>query len=62
VPDIRKDNRALAYGSLSPSAIFYRVDPPESLTLQFLSSHTLTVFDGSRQYEGFSIQPGDIFI
>ena len=51
-----------AHCLLGGTIIGYRVDPPESLTLQFSSGHALTVFDESRQYESFSIQPGDIFI
>ena len=51
-----------AHCLLGSTVTGYRVDPPESLTLQFSSGHTLTVFDDSRQYESFSIQPGDVFI
>ena len=51
-----------AHRLLGSTVTAYRVDPPESLTLQFSSGHTLTVFDDSRQYESFSIQPGDIYV
>jgi hypothetical protein len=39
----------------------FSLDPPHSLSLRFETGHTLTVFDDSREYESFSIQPGDIF-
>jgi len=38
------------------------VDPPRSFSLRFETGHVLTVFDDSRQYESFSIQPGNIFV
>jgi hypothetical protein len=38
------------------------VDAPESFLLRFDSGHTLRVFDRSRQYESFAIQPGDIYV
>jgi hypothetical protein len=38
------------------------VNAPGSFTLRFDSGHQLQVFDDSRQYESFSIQPGDIFV
>jgi hypothetical protein len=38
------------------------VDAPESFLLRFDSGHALRVFDRSRQYESFSIQPGDIYV
>jgi hypothetical protein len=38
------------------------VRPPESFRLRFDSGHMLEVFDRSRQYESFSIRPGDIFV
>jgi hypothetical protein len=40
----------------------YSVSAPNSFSLQFESGHTLTVFDDSKHYESFSIQPGDIFV
>jgi hypothetical protein len=40
----------------------YAVDAPRSFSLRFESGYVLTIFDDSRQYESFSIQPGDIFI
>ena len=47
---------------LSREVVGYEVGPPESFTLHFDSGHRLRVFDRSRQYESFSIQPGDVFI
>ena len=38
------------------------VDAPRSFSLGFESGYMLTVFDDSREYESFSIQPGDIFV
>ena len=40
----------------------FSVDPPESFTILFESGHSLTVFDQSKMYESFSVQPGDWFI
>ena len=40
----------------------YTVDAPRSFSLTFETGHKLTVFDDSREYESFSIQPGDIFV
>ena len=39
-----------------------RVDAPRSITLEFDSGHQLQVFDSSREYESFTIQPGDIIV
>jgi len=38
------------------------IDPPRSFSLTFSTGHVLTVYDDSKQYEAFSIQPGNIFI
>ena len=38
------------------------VDAPTSITLKFDSGHRLQIFDSSREYESFSIQPGDVFV
>jgi hypothetical protein len=38
------------------------VNAPRSFSLQFESGYMLTIFDDSREYESFSIQPGDIFV
>jgi hypothetical protein len=38
------------------------LDAPRSFSLSFETGHVLTVFDESREYESFSIQPGDIFV
>ena len=40
----------------------YSVSAPDSFSLRFESGHTLTIFDDSKQYESFSIQPGDIYV
>jgi hypothetical protein len=40
----------------------YSINPPYSFSLRFESGHELTVFDDSKQYESFSIQPGDIYV
>jgi len=39
-----------------------QVDPPESFTVIFDDGNALTVYDDSKQYESFSIQPGNWFI
>jgi hypothetical protein len=38
------------------------LDAPKSFSLQFDNGLVLTVFDDSKQYESFFIQPGDIFV
>ena len=40
----------------------YVVNPPTSFVLAFENGHTLRVFDRSREYESFSIQPGNIYV
>ena len=40
----------------------YEVRPPDALRLVFAGGYELWVFDRSRQYESFSIQPGDVFV
>jgi hypothetical protein len=40
----------------------FRLNPPLSFALDFDSGLTLEVFDRSREYESFSIQPGNWFI
>ena len=40
----------------------YSISAPDSFALRFESGHSLAVFDDSKQYESFSIQPGDIYV
>jgi hypothetical protein len=40
----------------------YSINAPDSFELQFDSGHSLAVFDDSKQYESFSIQPGVIYV
>jgi hypothetical protein len=47
---------------LGKSVESYSVSAPDSFSLRFESGHTLTVFDDSKQYESFSIQPGNIYV
>jgi hypothetical protein len=47
---------------LGHEVIRSEVDAPKSFTLHFNSGHALRIADDSRQYESFSIQPGDIYI
>jgi hypothetical protein len=47
---------------LGRSVVGQVVNPPQSFTLRFDNGWSLTVFDDSREYESFSIQPGDIFV
>jgi hypothetical protein len=47
---------------LGKSVESYSISAPDSFSLRFESGHTLTVFDDSKQYESFSIQPGNIFV
>lgn len=47
---------------LGKSVESYAVDAPRSFSLQLESGYVLTIFDDSRHYESFSIQPGDLFI
>ena len=47
---------------LGQSVTGYVVNSPASFVLAFDNGHTLRVFDRSREYESFSIQPGDIYV
>jgi len=47
---------------LGRSVVGHVLNPPHSFTLRFDNGWSLTVFDNSREYESFSIQPGDIFV
>jgi hypothetical protein len=47
---------------LGKSVESYSVDAPDSFSFRFESGHTLTIFDDSKQYESFSIHPGNIFV
>jgi hypothetical protein len=47
---------------LGRSVVGNVVNAPQSFTLRFDNGWSLTVFDDSRDYESFSIQPGDIFV
>jgi hypothetical protein len=38
------------------------IDPPTSFSLVFDSGHELRIFDNSKEFESFAIQPGDIFV
>ncbi len=38
------------------------VNAPESFSLVFTSGSRIRIFDDSKDYESFSIQPGDIFV
>jgi hypothetical protein len=38
------------------------VDAPDSFLLRFDTDHTLRIFDRSRQYESFSIEPGGVYV
>ena len=38
------------------------VDTPRSFTITFDNGWSLSVFDSSREYESFSINPGDIYV
>ena len=40
----------------------YSISAPDSFALRFESGHSLAVFDDSKQYESFSIHPGNIFV
>jgi len=38
------------------------VNTPQSFTITFDNGWSLSVFDSSREYESFSINPGDIYV
>ena len=38
------------------------VHAPDSFTLHFEGGYTLRIYDDSRQYESFSIQPGNVYV
>jgi hypothetical protein len=39
-----------------------QVDPPTSIAVWFESGELLRVYDSSKEYESFTIQPGDIVV
>lgn len=47
---------------LSRDVVSSSVEAPRSFTLRFDSGYELEIFDDSKQYESFSIQPGDVFV
>ena len=47
---------------LGKSVESHSISAPRSFSLQFESGHTLTIFDDSKQYESFSIEPGGIYV
>ncbi|MDF2774299.1 MAG: hypothetical protein K0S86_3799 [Geminicoccaceae bacterium] len=59
-PSLREAYRV--HPLLGQSVTGYVVDAPTSFVLAFANGHTLRVFDRSREYESFSIQPGDIYV
>jgi hypothetical protein len=44
------------------NVVSYQVSPPEWFSLTFDNGMMLKVYDKSRQYESFSIQPGNVYI
>ena len=40
----------------------WEIEPPTSLSLSFTNGCVLRIFDNSKQYESFSIQPGNIYV
>jgi hypothetical protein len=40
----------------------FDIDAPRSFSLTFANGHKLTIFDDSKQYESFSIQPDGIYV
>jgi hypothetical protein len=38
------------------------VNPPTSIAVQFEGGELLRIFDSWKQYESFSIQPGNVFV
>ncbi len=57
-----KTDALYAHRLLGKKVESWSLDPPNSFSLRFESGHVLTVFDDSREYESFSIQPGDVFV
>ena len=47
---------------LGRSITGHHLHAPESFTLVFDNGWALAVFDDSRDYESFSIQPGDVYV
>ncbi len=47
---------------LGRSVTATEVSAPDSFLLRFDSGHELHVFDRTRMYESFSIQPGDFYV
>jgi hypothetical protein len=47
---------------LGQKVVGVRVQAPDWFELHFANGVVLRILDDSRQYESFSIQPGDIFV
>lgn len=47
---------------LNGEVISSSLNAPSSFTLNFKSGHKLSIFDDSKQYESFSIEPGGIIV
>jgi len=57
-----KGDALYAHRILGKKVDGFSLDFPNSFSLLFETGHVLTIFDDSREYESFSIQPGDIFV
>lgn len=47
---------------LGQEVVRWEIAPPTSFALGFSNGLVLRVFDNSKEYESFSIQPGDIYV
>ena len=50
------------HACVGQAVLVARPEPPKSIALEFEGGLTLRVFDDSKQYESFHIQPGDIHV
>ena len=47
---------------LGHEVVASEIDAPRSFSLNFSNGVVLQVFDNSKEYESFSIQPGDVYV
>jgi len=57
-----KGDALYAHRLLGKKVDGFSLDAPNSFSLRFETGHVLRIFDDSRKYESFSIQPGDVFV
>ena len=60
-PHVERDSYRI-HRIIGQDIVNFEIYPPSWFSLQFKNGYSLVIYDDSKQYESFSIQPGDIFI